>query len=157
MSGLASIMASKLSTATVEDALTVNKNVNFLRSTAARPLILWKMRPKDLTFVAISDAGGVGSKHETVDNEGLPSDNTQGAWVVLAADSLPVGNLHAKASPLARRSSKLRRKVFSTFGGETQAMLQGISEVDWLQIMIRDATHHDVSVSGAVLCHLTCW
>ena len=32
MSGLASIMASKLNSATVEDVLTVNKNVNFLRN-----------------------------------------------------------------------------------------------------------------------------
>lgn len=44
------------------------------------------------------------------------------------------------------RSSKLKRKVFSTFGGETQAMLQGVNEVDWLQIMYRDAVQHDVSI-----------
>ena len=146
MSGLASIMASKLTAATVEDVLTVNKNVNFLRSTASRPLTLWRMDPENLSFIAISDAGGIGAKHETLDDEGLPSDSTQGAWMVLAAETLPVGNLQVRASPLAWRSSKLKRKVFSTFGGETQAMLQSIAEVDWLQVMMRDATHHDVEL-----------
>jgi hypothetical protein len=51
-----------------------------------------------------------------------------------------------KASPMAWRSSKLKRKFFSTYGGETQAMLQGVNEVDWLQIMYRDATLHDVQL-----------
>ena len=104
------------------------------------------MAPEDLAFVAISDAGGIGTKHESVDELGLPSDSTQGAWMVLASEGLPVGNQQVRASPLAWRSSKLRRKVFSTFGGETQSMLQALSEVDWLQIMTRDATHHDVEL-----------
>lgn len=49
---------------------------------------------------------------------------------------------------MAWRSSKLKRKVFSTYGGETQAMLQGVNEVDWLQIMYRDATAHDVQLKN---------
>eukprot|EP00439_Symbiodinium_sp_Y106_P067741 s4909_g11.t1 len=146
MSGLASIMASKLQTATIEDILIINKNINFLRTTAARPLTLWKINPADSAFIAISDAGGVGMKHEIMDKEGLPSDHTQGAWLVLIAEELPLGKRKVRASPIAWRSSKLKRKVFSTFGGETQAMLQGISEVDWIQIMIRDATIHDVQL-----------
>ena len=144
--GTASLMASRLVNATIDDVLVLNKNINHLRSTAARPLILWRHNPDHMAFLAISDAGGTGSKFETVDEEGLPSDNTQGAWMVLAANTLPVGNQRVRASPLSWRSSKLRRKVFSTFGGETQAMLQAINEVDWLQIMIRDATQHDVEL-----------
>ena len=53
-----------------------------------------------------------------------------------------------KASPMAWRSSKLKRKFFSTYGDETQAMLQGVNEVDWLQIMYRDATLHDVQLKS---------
>ena len=99
-----------------------------------------------MAFVAVSDAGGIGSRPEDVDDVGLPTDATQGAWMVLAAEALPVGSQRVKATPLAWRSSKLKRKVFSTFGGETQAMLQGINETDWLQIMVRDATFHDVQL-----------
>ena len=69
-------------------------------------------------------------------------DAAQGTWIVLAEDTLPVGTERIKASPLARRSSKLKRKVFSTFGGETR----GINETDWLQIMYRDAIKHDVQL-----------
>ena len=81
-------------------------------------------------------------KHEVLDDEGLPSDHTQGAGWCSSPRSYPSESKKFELH-LAWRSSKLKRKVFSTFGGETQAMLQGISEVDWIQIMIRDATAHD--------------
>ena len=146
--GLASIMASKLKSARVGDILTVNKFVNFLRSTAERPLKIWRFDPMDMCFIVCSDAGGINTKGaEILDEEGLPSDATQGAWMVLSAAHLPHGQQQVKASPMAWRSSKLRRKVFSTYGGETQAMLQGVNEVDWLQVMYRDATAHDVQLS----------
>ncbi|CAE7837485.1 unnamed protein product, partial [Symbiodinium necroappetens] len=144
--GTASLMASRLTRATVEDVIVLNKNINYLRNTSSRPLVLWRHDPLNMAFLAVSDAGGTGSKFESIDEDGLPSDGTQGAWMVLAANSLPVGNQRVKASPLSWRSSKLRHKVFSTFGGETQAMLQAINEVDWLQIMVRDATQHDVEL-----------
>ena len=144
--GLASIMASRLPHATVSDVLVVNKSINHLRNTHGRPLKIWRFDPDQMSFLAISDAGGINTKDEEVDHEGLPADATQGAWIVLAAESLPVGTERIKASPLAWRSSKLRRKVFSTFGGETQAMLQGINETDWLQIMYRDAYKQDVQL-----------
>ncbi|CAE7914914.1 unnamed protein product, partial [Symbiodinium necroappetens] len=146
VAGMASILASKLKSAVIEDVLVLNKNINFLRNTAARPLTIWKMDAREMAFVVVSDAGGIGAKHDTTDELDLPADSTQGAWMVFAAEALPLGNMKVRASPLAWRSSKLRRKVFSTFGGETQAMLQGISEADWLQIMVRDAVQHDVEL-----------
>ena len=146
MSGLASIMASKLKKAVIDDILVINKSINFLRATASRPLILWKMGLEDLAYVAISDAGGVGMKHTSEDDEGLPTDHTQGAWIIMATETLPIGKQKVRASPMSWRSSKLKRKVYSTFGGETQAMLQAISEVDWIQVMVRDATRHDVEL-----------
>ena len=88
MSGLASIMASKLRQATVGDAAVVNKNINHLHNTAARPLTIWRMDSADLSFVAVSDAGGVGAKHDGLDEIDLPTDSTQGAWMVLASDGL---------------------------------------------------------------------
>lgn len=45
------------------------------------------------------------------------------------------------------RSNKLKRKVFSTFGGETQATLQGVNEVDWLQVTLRDAARRNEQLS----------
>ena len=147
--GLASIMASKLKGATVSDVCMVNKYVNHLRSTADRPLKLWQFDPTSMCFIVCSDAGGINSKGvDLVDSDGLPSDATQGAWLVLAAEKLPHGRQQVRASPIAWRSSKLKRKVFSTYGGETQAMLQGVNEVDWLQVMYRDATAHDVQLAN---------
>ena len=64
---------------------------------------------------------------------------------MLAAEHLPEGKKAVRASLI---TSKLKRKVFSTFGGETQAMLQGVNEVDWLQVMYRDATRHDVKLAS---------
>ena len=142
-------MASKLKQARIKDILTVNKVVNYLRSSANRPLTLWSFDPKDMCFVVCSDAGGINTKdYDLVDQDGLPADATQGGWIVLAAERLPVGKTSIKASPISWRSSKLKRKVFSTFGGETQATLQGVNEVDWLQIMCRDALFHDVQLKS---------
>ncbi|CAK8995356.1 Uncharacterized protein SCF082_LOCUS4325, partial [Durusdinium trenchii] len=148
-SGLASLMAGRLGHALVSDVAIVNKFVNFLRSTASRPLILWRYDPEEMCFIACSDAGGINVQGtDQLDEDGLPQDATQGAWMVLAAERLPEGKRPVRASPITWRSSKLKRKVFSTFGGETQAMLQGVNEVDWLQIMYRDATKHDVQLSS---------
>eukprot|EP00913_Durusdinium_trenchii_P022865 g21468.t2 len=147
-SGLASLMAGRLPNAQVSDVQVINKYVNFLRSTHDRPLKIWRFHPENVCFVVCSDAGGINMKGvDQVDHEGLPLDATQGAWMVLAAERLPEGNRAVRASPITWRSSRLKRKVFSTFGGETQAMLQGVNEVDWLQVMYRDATKHDVSLS----------
>lgn len=146
--GIASIMASRLPTATISDLFTVNKFVNFLRSTANRPLIMWKFDPHDMCFIVCSDAGGINVKgNDQMDEDGLPCDATQGAWMVLTAEKLPEHGQMVKATPITWRSSKLRRKVLSTFGGETQAMLQGVSEVDWLQIMAMAATQHDIQLA----------
>ena len=51
--GLASIMASRLPNATIEDVGIANKFVNYLRSTADRTLKLWKFDPHTMCFIAI--------------------------------------------------------------------------------------------------------
>ena len=135
MAGLASIMASRLTVATIEDIFTVNKCINHLHNAADRPLIIWRFNPSEMAFVVITDAGGISIREGEVDTDGL-----------IATEHLPIGRERVKGSLLAWRSSKLKRKVFSSFRYEAQAMLQGVNEVDWLQIMIRDATHHDVQL-----------
>lgn len=134
VSDTASILASRLPSATISHGLILNKVVNYLQSTSDRNITMWAFDPSDMAFSMRSDAGGINGKFEQVDDVGLPADATQGARMVLAASRLPVGHQAVPASPLAWRNGKLKRKVFSTFGGETQAMLQGIGEVDWLQM-----------------------
>ncbi|CAK9076065.1 unnamed protein product [Durusdinium trenchii] len=130
--GIASLMASRLPRATIGDVIIVNRFVSFLRSTAERPMKIWRFHPEEMCFIAVSDAGGINMQGtDLVDAEGLPMDATQGAWMVLTAGALPQGKAAVRASPITWRSSRLKRKVFSTFGGETQAMLQGVNEVDW--------------------------
>ncbi|CAE7241240.1 Abcb1 [Symbiodinium sp. CCMP2456] len=145
--GLASIMACRLPHAQLKDIFTINKYVNHLRSTAARAIKIWRFEPEEMVFISVSDAGGVTVREGETDEEGLPTDAAQGAWAVFTAEGHPVGAQQVKATPVAwRSSSKLKRKVFSTFGGETQAMLQGVNEVEWLQIMYRDAIFNDIQL-----------
>ena len=70
--GLSSILASKLPCATIGDILNVNKFVNQLRSTADRPLTIWRFHPDSMCFVVCSDAGGINVKGDTeiLDSEG---------------------------------------------------------------------------------------
>ena len=144
-SGLVSIIASRLAHGTVEDVLLMNKMVTHLRSTAQRPLILWKMNVDTLSFVVVSDAGGVGSLPCDASGDDLPSDGTQGAWLVLACEQLPHGTERVRVSPICWRSSKLKRRVPSTLAGEALAMSQGVCQVEWLQVMFRDILHGDVT------------
>ncbi|CAK9075801.1 unnamed protein product [Durusdinium trenchii] len=153
--GIASLMASRLPRATIGDVIIVNRFVNFLRSTAERPMKIWRFHPEEMCFIAVSDAGGINMQGtDLVDAEGLPMDATQGAWMVLTAGALPQGKAAVRASPITWRSSRLKRKVFSTFGGETQAMLQGVNEVDWLQELFEPTHAGDAGAKSLFDCLL---
>ena len=58
---------------------------------------------------------------------------------------MPTSRQASKVSVLLWRSSKLKRKVVSTLGGEALAFSQCVAEVEWLQIMYRDITRGDVT------------
>ncbi len=124
--GMVSIIASRLPKGTINDILLMNKMANHLRSTAQRCLTNWKFDINALSFVVGSDAGGVGPLPDEVDDDHLPSDGTQGAWMVLAAERIPKGTEKVRVSPLSWRSSKLKRRVPSTLAGEALAMSQGV-------------------------------
>eukprot|EP00959_Pyramimonas_sp_CCMP1952_P354018 7417028-Pyramimonas_sp.AAC.1 len=98
-----------------------------------------------MSFVSFSDAGGIGGLG-TDDSKGLPNDPTQGALIVLACDRNIENNKCVRTSILAWRSSRLRRKVLSTLAGETQALSSAVAEVEYLQIMHRDAALRDVTI-----------
>ena len=123
----------------------MNKMVNHLRSTAQCCLTIWKFDINALSFIVGSDAGGVGSLPDEVDDDHLPSDGTQGAWMVLVAERIPKGTEKVRVSPLSWRSLKLKRRVPSTLAGEALAMSQEVSQVEWLQILMRDAIYGDTS------------
>ena len=99
MCGMASIMASVCKWRA--DVLVVNKAMSHLRSTAARTLKIWVHDPHAMAFIAVSDAGGINTKQDETDEIGLPTDATQQAWMVLAAEALPVGAQRVKACPVA--------------------------------------------------------
>eukprot|EP00959_Pyramimonas_sp_CCMP1952_P313112 6553977-Pyramimonas_sp.AAC.1 len=84
--------------------------VRHLRAAASGGLTIWKLDPEAMAFVSFSDAGGVGASGGQQDAKGLPEDPTQGAWMILATDRSVIYNRPVKASILAWRSFKLRRK-----------------------------------------------
>lgn len=51
------------------------------------------------------------------------------------------------ATPLSSRSGESRRVVNSTLAGETQAARSATAEVEWTQVLLRDAMFGDVQVS----------
>eukprot|EP00959_Pyramimonas_sp_CCMP1952_P044982 939722-Pyramimonas_sp.AAC.1 len=56
--GRASILASRLKSATIYDVSCANKLVKHLRTTASRGLTIWSLDPDRMAFVSFSDAGG---------------------------------------------------------------------------------------------------
>ena len=135
-----SLLASRLTRATVHNLTCLNKLAVHLRNAARQSLTLHKFDSSKMVFVAASDAGGVDGKPilETRDA------TVQGAWVILATGSMPSASTHIKASVLSWRSSKLKRRVASTLGGEALAFSQALGELEWLQIMFRDMVFGDV-------------
>lgn len=142
--GIVSILSSRMNRASIHDVCCLNKLIHHIRSTASQPLILHKFDLDKLILIAASDAGGVAGK-PIVESEGLePEDTVQGAWVILATDHMPSASQKVRTSVLSWRSARLKRRVSSTLAGEALAFNQALSEVEWLQLMIRDVLHGDV-------------
>ena len=87
--GTVSILSSRLRNATVEDVIHLNKLCGHLRSTARQPLRIRGFAPEKMTFIGVSDAGGVDGEVRGYGKDGLPEDPVQGAWLVLTSDLLP--------------------------------------------------------------------
>ncbi len=144
--GVVSILASRLKYATVHDVYCINKLVVHLRATAQQCLVLHRFDNDKMVFIAASDAGGVDGQPPSPEVKGQPlTDCVQGAWIIMASDQFPAANAKVRVSVLSWRSSKLKRRVGSTLGGEALAFSQALSELEWLQILHRDVVHGDVS------------
>ena len=143
--GIVSILSTRLNRASIYDLCCLNKLVAHIKSTASQPLVLHKFKNEDMLFIMASDAGGVAGKPVQMELPGEPPEDTvQGAWVIFASDRMPSASQKVKVSTLSWRSSKLKRRVSSTLAGETLSFSQGLSEIEWLQVMFRDVIYGDV-------------
>ena len=145
VAGGVSILASRLHQATVSDLILLNKMVGHLRSSAKQALRIRPFEPSTMTFIGVSDCGGVDGEVRTTGEDGLIQDPVQGAWLVMASNLLPSHDRRVGVSVLSWRSSKLKRRVTSTMAGETLAMSQCLAELEWLQIFYRDLNSGDVN------------
>jgi hypothetical protein len=144
--GTVSILSSRLHSARIRDVVDLNKMIGHLRSTSAQGLRFKKFKPDEMTFIGVSDAGGVDGEVRSRDERGLPEDPVQGAWMVLASNLLPAHDQRIPISVLSWRSSKLKRRVTSTMASETMSLSQCLGEVEWLQVFYRDLVFNDVKV-----------
>lgn len=110
-----------------------------IKSTASQPLVLHKFENDKMIFITAADAGGVGSK-PVVEDQTEVTDTIQAAWVVFLAEHVPSANTKVRASTLSWRSSKLKRRVSSTLASEALAFNQALSEVERLQVMLKELT-----------------
>eukprot|EP00971_Amphidinium_carterae_P332381 6466521-Amphidinium_carterae.1 len=97
-------------------------------------------------WLAFSDAGGMLSKEAgALDAQGEVVEATQGAWILFSCNGRPQPNSTHNVSPLMWKSTKLRRKVPSTFAGETLALSDAIGALEWLQAFWVDLTTNGIS------------
>jgi len=146
VSGAVAILASRLHKATIQDSITLNKAIGHLRSTSKQELRIRPFDPEKMTFIGVSDAGGVDGEVRGNGEDGVIEDPVQGAWLILASDAMPSHDKKVKVSVLSWRSSKLKRRVTSTMSGETLSLSQCLGELEWMQIFYRDLMFHDVEV-----------
>ena len=102
--GTVSILSSRLHSARIRDVVDLNKMIGHLRSTSAQGLRFKKFKPDEMTFIGVSDAGGVDGEVRSRDERGLPEDPVQGAWMVLAFNLLPAHDQRIPISVLSWRS-----------------------------------------------------
>ncbi|CAK9069062.1 Protein SENSITIVITY TO RED LIGHT REDUCED 1 [Durusdinium trenchii] len=146
--GIVSILSSRLHRATVHDVVCLNKVITHMRQTAQQPLVLHRFDMSKMILIAASDAGGVAGKQVSREVPGEELEDTiQGAFLIFASDNMPSASRKVKVSLLSWRSSKLRRRVASTLAGEALAFNQAISELEWLQVLIRDIVCGDVELT----------
>ena len=148
VSGTVSILASKMHRATVQEAVLLNKAVGHLRSTSKQALRIRGFESSSMTFIGVSDAGGVDGDVGGNGPDGMVEDPVQGAWMVLTSSSLPTHDRRIPVSVISWRSSKLKRRVTSTMASETLALSQCLGEVEWLQVMFRDLMYKDVDTQN---------
>eukprot|EP00434_Breviolum_minutum_P029882 symbB.v1.2.026423.t1/scaffold2638.1/size74318/2 len=146
VSGAVAILASRLHKATIQDSITLNKAIGHLRSTSKQELRIRPFDPEKMTFIGVSDAGGVDGEVRGNGEDGVIEDPVQGAWLILASDAMPSHDKKVRVSVLSWRSSKLKRRVTSTMSGETLSLSQCLGELEWMQIFYRDLMFHDVEV-----------
>ena len=152
VSGTVSILASKMNRATVQEAVLLNKAVGHLRSTSKQALRIRAFNNNSMTFIGISDAGGVDGEVGGNGPDGMVEDPVQGAWMVLTSSSLPTHDQKIPVSVISWRSSKLKRRVTSTMASETLSLSQCLGEVEWLQVMFRDLVYKDVDTKDYHKC-----
>ena len=148
VAGAVAILASRLHRATIQDAITLNKAIGHLRSSSKQELRIRPFDPEKMTFIGVSDAGGVDGEVRGNGEDGLIEDPVQGAWLILASDAMPSHDKKIKVSILSWRSSKLKRRVTSTMSGETLSLSLCLGELEWMQIFYRDLMFHDVEVTN---------
>eukprot|EP00971_Amphidinium_carterae_P100145 1980390-Amphidinium_carterae.2 len=126
--GIASMLAARLKDCTVQDVITANKAVQYLKSTKEVTLKLWRIPWNRLHLVTYSDAGGVLTKEAGTWHEGSgPTDSTHRE---LGLYSLAMDCRRQRLSPLMWKSSKLKRKVPSTLAGEALALSEAVASVE---------------------------
>lgn len=135
---LVSILASHLSRASLRDVWYLNRLIVKVRDLASRPIIIWPYDPEAMSFISMSDIGGVGGGEAPLEDDGRTHDAIQGAWVfVTSGEPLQPGRA-SRVSLLSWRSTKLKRRVPSSLAGEALNLSAAVAEVEWLQCMYLD-------------------
>ena len=96
-----------------------------------------------MIFIAASDAGGVDSLPVS-EEHGVVSDTTQGAWIIMASDTMPSASSSCKVSILSWRSLSCGEESVQHWQERLSLSLSRCLSWNGLQIMYRDILHGDV-------------
>eukprot|EP00971_Amphidinium_carterae_P119037 2358207-Amphidinium_carterae.1 len=139
-------MASKLNRAVVADVQEANAIIRYVKSTADRQLIIHATPVEQVHWLAFSDVGGTLTKEAGVlDEHGQPIEATQGAWILFSCAGKPHPGSDHNVTPMMWKSTQLRRKVPSTFAGETLALADAVGALERLQAMWIDLVSNGVT------------
>ena len=133
-----SLMQQRVTSATVQDVIDVNRVVALARDFSATELTIRPIRPENLEFATWSDASFANAEER----------KSQGGYLICAADRRLRMDDWSFVSPLRWRSFKQERQVASTLGAELLSMSRAIAETKWMRSLWTEATARNYTLEA---------
>ena len=143
--GTVSILSSRLHKANVEDIILLNKMVGYLRSSSSQGLRIRRFDPKEMTFIGVSDAGGV-------DGEFIGVLAWQ-RWIARRPSAGSMAGFDIESSSSPRPQGESQRAIMEELKAEEKSdehdgrrnnVPVPMPRRVWLQIFYRDLVFNDV-------------
>ena len=125
LSGLVSILQSRLNMAQVSDIQETNRVVGLAKAHTDLALPVCKIPVDQICLVSYGDASG----------GGIHAEQAQTGYMVMFADMSLLAGLASPVTPVSWRSHSVKRFVASASAAEVMGLSEGVAQGDWVRAL----------------------